>query len=83
MGGAKDVFAESFTTDGVVGSGGGGGMQREAVCSGAESFGSWVRLAASLNLGEQDDVVLAVVLRTFGTIRVVEEELLHRLAFAG
>src|SRR5690606_21792998 len=32
---AKDVLAECFTTDGVVCSGGGCGMQREAVCGGA------------------------------------------------
>src|SRR5690606_42022533 len=36
---AKDVLAECFTTDGVVCSGGGRGMQREAACGGAESLG--------------------------------------------
>src|SRR5690606_40889566 len=36
---AKDVLAECFTTDGVVCSGSGRGMQREAVCGGAESLG--------------------------------------------
>ena len=39
MGGAKDVFAEGFTTDGVVGAGRGCGMQREAVQGGAEPLG--------------------------------------------
>src|SRR5690606_1061196 len=52
---AKDVLAECFTTDGVVCSGGGRGMQREAVCGGAEPF--WIFEVAART--EADGVSLA------------------------
>src|SRR5690606_8652672 len=53
--GAKDVFAECFTTDGVVGCGSGGGVQREAVGGGAEPC--WIFEVAART--EVDGVSLA------------------------
>src|SRR5690606_41428578 len=57
--GAQDVFAERFASHRVVGSGGGGGVQRKAVRGSAESLG--IREVAARARAE------GVVLVAYGT----------------